>query len=525
MRSLRDIPIKKKVVLVIMFTTTAALAVACSALFAYELKTSRDSLRRELQTLANFIGANSVAAINFEFQAHASEILSALGNERHIVGGAIYLADGGLFAHYQRRGATLELPAALSHDGFHPEGEDLALYAAIVDPAEQTRIGTVYLRSDISGIWERLQIYAAVMVIALVASVLAGLALSAGLQRFISEPILALVEAAKAVSERRNYSVRARKTSEDELGRFTDAFNQMLDQIETQDAALRQVKDQLEHRVAERTRELELEIAERKKAEENLARQAEELARSNRELEQFAYVASHDLQEPLRMVANYTELLARRYRDRLDSDANEFIGFAVEGATRMQRLINDLLEYSRVGRRTDPMREVDTAQVLQQALMNLYSAIDSSGAIITSADMPVVHGHAGQLVQLFQNLISNAIKFSGGRRPQIHICARCDSGRWIFSVKDNGIGIDPEYAERIFVIFQRLHGYTEYPGTGIGLAICKKIVERHAGRIWVESTAGEGATFHFTIPVHEAEASTDVNPTAARSSARQLAPP
>ena len=233
----------------------------------------------------------------------------------------------------------------------------------------------------------------------------------------------------------------------------------------------------------------------RQKLEESVA----ELGRSNADLQQFAYVASHDLQEPLRMVSSYTQLIARRYQGKLDADADEFIAFAVDGANRMQRLIQDLLAYSRVnttGRQFEPTA-META--LNSALGNLVNAAKESQAVITHDPLPAVMGDERQLAQLFQNLLSNAIKFSGAQPPRIHISAKQTDGQWLFSVRDHGIGMDPQYGDRIFVIFQRLHTRAEYPGTGIGLAICKKIVERHGGRIWVESELGKGATFYFTM--------------------------
>ena len=264
-------------------------------------------------------------------------------------------------------------------------------------------------------------------------------------------------------------------------------------------AALRQSRDELEGLVAERTEALKatnthlsLELEERRRAER-------ELARSNAELEQFAYVASHDLQEPLRMVASFTQLLARRYRGKLDADADEFIGFAVDGATRMQRLLNDLLAYSRVGTRSKPFAAIDCNSVLSDALANLKPAMEESGAVITHEPLPIVRGDEVQLIQLFQNLIGNAVKFHGQEPPQVHISAKLQDGDWVFAVRDNGIGIAPEQQERIFLIFQRLHHRSEYAGTGIGLALCQRIVERHGGRIWIESELGKGSTFFFTI--------------------------
>ena len=241
-------------------------------------------------------------------------------------------------------------------------------------------------------------------------------------------------------------------------------------------------------------------VTERKRAEEKLKQTVADLARSNKDLEQFAYVASHDLQEPLRMVSSYTQLLARRYEGKLDATADKYIAYAVDGANRMQRLIEDLLAYSRVGTRARGFAAVDVAAVIEQALANLKAAIEKSGAVVTHGPLPVVVHDKLLLVQLFQNLIGNAIKFHV-EAPRIHVSAEQKGDEWVLAVRDNGIGIDPQYAERIFTIFQRLHTNEEYAGTGIGLAICKKIVERRGGRIWVESQPGRGSTFYFTVPI------------------------
>lgn len=230
-----------------------------------------------------------------------------------------------------------------------------------------------------------------------------------------------------------------------------------------------------------------------------------DLARSNADLEQFAYVASHDLQEPLRAVVSYVQLLEKRYAGQLDDRADKYIAYAVDGGQRMQTLINDLLAYSRVGRNIDDMVPTESERALSRALVSLRTIIEETGASVTSDSLPVVYANETMLAQLFQNLIGNAIKFRGDEPLHIHVSAEQHDGEWRFAVHDNGIGIAPEYAERIFVIFQRLHARDEYAGTGIGLAICKKIVERHGGRIWVESVPGEGATFYFTLPDHEHE--------------------
>jgi len=245
-------------------------------------------------------------------------------------------------------------------------------------------------------------------------------------------------------------------------------------------------------------------ITARKKAEANLLNKVEELNRSNEELGQFAYIASHDLQEPLRMVASYTQLLARRYKGKLDSDADEFITFAVDGASRMQRLIQDLLAYSRVGTKGKDLLDISSEEALQQALINLRGAIEEKGALVTHDPLPSVFADEMQLIQLFQNLVGNAIKYQRPGIPKVHVTASRNGGKkWTFSVKDNGLGIDPQYFEKIFGMFQRLHKREEFAGTGIGLAICKKIVERHGGSISVESQPGQGSTFRFALAESE----------------------
>jgi light-regulated signal transduction histidine kinase (bacteriophytochrome) len=241
-------------------------------------------------------------------------------------------------------------------------------------------------------------------------------------------------------------------------------------------------------------------ITERKNAEESRQRSLEELKRSNAELEEFAYVASHDLQEPLRAISGCVQVLQRRYKEHLDSRADDLITHAVEGAQRMQNLINDLLAYSRVGTRGKPFEAVDCNKVVAAVLRSLRTRMEDTGAKVNCGELPTVVADESQLSQVFQNLLINAMKFRGEQPPEICLEATLLDNEWEFAVRDNGIGIEPQYFERIFVMFQRLHTRTEYSGTGIGLAICKKIIERHGGRIWVESQSGQGTTFHFTIP-------------------------
>lgn len=245
---------------------------------------------------------------------------------------------------------------------------------------------------------------------------------------------------------------------------------------------------------------LQRDISDRKKIEETLRKTNRELIASNEELEKFAYLASHDLREPLRMVTSFTQLLAQRYSGRLDGDADQIIGFAVDGASRMEELINDLLEYSRVGKAEKPWELLDCEAIVDQALINLQVSLREANVNLTRRPLPTVTGDAGQLIQLWQNLLDNAIMYRSQDSPTIEIGAEVQDGKWLFWVQDNGIGIAPQHQKRIFQIFQRLHTKEEYPGTGIGLAICHKIVERHQGQMWVESAPGAGATFYFTLP-------------------------
>jgi light-regulated signal transduction histidine kinase (bacteriophytochrome) len=284
-------------------------------------------------------------------------------------------------------------------------------------------------------------------------------------------------------------------------------LEQLLEERKRAERELQKHKLHLEELVAARTAELlraneqlKIDIAAREQAEQELALKAQELARSNADLEKFAYVASHDLQEPLRMVASYTQLLARRYKGKLDADADDFIGFAVDGANRMQQLIQDLLLYSRLTTRGKALELTETRTACDIAVKNLRRAIEDSGAKVIVDDLPEVLGDATQLSQLFQNLIGNGIKYCSDREPEVRVAAKANGTEWIFSVRDNGIGIEPQYFERIFQMFQRLHTRKDYPGTGMGLAICRKILERHGGNIWVESQPGHGSTFWFAIP-------------------------
>ena len=319
----------------------------------------------------------------------------------------------------------------------------------------------------------------------------------------IARPIENLSKVAQEVKAG-NLSVRAPAVGSDEIGDLCTIFNSMIERIGNWHQELEKEVQARTAELRKANEDLAAEVTLRTETEKDLQLTLLELERSNSELQQFAYVASHDLQEPLRMISSYVQLLERRYKGKLDDDADEFIAYAVDGAKRMQGLISDLLQLSRLGTRERSLGAVDCEVVLDQALANLQASIAECCAQVTHGPLPTVRADSTQLVQLFQNLIGNAIKFRGTETQSIHVSAEPKNGKWLFSVRDNGIGIDPEHSDRIFGIFQRLHGRGEYSGTGIGLAICKKIVEGHGGQIWVDSEPGKGATFFFTLPVGQA---------------------
>ncbi len=483
--------IRQKLTRVALLSVGIALLLSTLGAALYELVSVRSRTRGELLVLADVIAGNTTAALAFNDAKAASESLATLRTDPRIVVAALNDRNGKLFASYTRsRAAGAEIPAKTRNSRF-------SISRAVVLDGES--LGTIRLDADLSDVQARLLRYAALMALVAIGSFLTAFLLSSRMNRLIATPILKLAQTATEITNEQDYSLRFRGTTDDEVGLLIGRFNEMLSQIEARDRELAQGRAELEQRVQERTQELEHQVVVRTRAEHALAEQAEELARSNTDLQQFAYVASHDLQEPLRMVASYLQLISRRYRGKLDSNADEFIDFAVDGARRMQSLIQDLLSYSRVGSQASAYELVDTNLTFADAVSNLKVAIEESAARVSSGPLPSVWADPTQLIQLLQNLIGNAIKFRGARIPEVHVSAERAGSAWTFSVQDNGIGIEPQYADRIFTIFQRLHTREEYSGTGIGLAVCKKIAERHRGRIWMESTAGQGTVFHFTI--------------------------
>lgn len=479
-----DLSIQRKVIAVVMLTTFVALLLSTTALFVFDLLHSRETVARSLGSTANVIASNCSAALEFNDDKAARKILGAFSADPHVRLAVLYSQDGSEFASYISP-IEDDLTIPLNSMVARKFKSDWWRLSAMQDVSVGGRdVGAVFLVRDLDDIYDRLTDYTLIVTVVFIFSMVFAFLLSSRLQGYVTKPIMELTRSVQRVARERSYGIRVEKMSDDEVGVLIEQFNNMLEQIQLANTSLQE-------------------------AYQVSARNVEELARSNNDLERFAYVASHDLLEPLRTIGNFIQLLERRYKGQLDQRADEYISLVVDGAKRMEQLISGLLSYSRVGTRGQPLSATDLKLVLGQVLENLGGLISESHANIAFDELPTVAGDVVQLSQVFQNLLANAIKFRGTNPPDIYVGAKKRDNDWLLWVQDKGIGIDPQYKERIFVIFQRLHKRGEYEGTGIGLAICKRIIERHGGKIWVESTPGEGATFYFTLPFFTASGKVD----------------
>jgi signal transduction histidine kinase len=473
MTKFRNLRIEQKLMVIIMLTSSAALVLAGFGIVISNSMLFREYLKRDLSALARIIADNSTAALAFDDPVSAAETLGALRAKPHVVNACIYRANGTMLAQYARSRTAAGCPAADTRDGIASSGGSITLTQSIT--LNRRRIGRLILVNDLGEIAERMKIDGATVLVFLLASGVIAFFLSSRLRTIVATPISQLAQAATSVSQTRDYSVRAQKKSNDELGILVDAFNQMLEGIQSRDGELTRALSELQ-------------------------RSNESLARSNEDLQRFAFIASHDLQEPLRMIAVYTQLLVRRYSGGPGGEITTFVENIVGGTRRMRELLDDLLAYTEIGTAPEqPFEAVDLNIVLEKVAHNLKVAIDDNQAIVTAGRMPVLSAHEAHFVALFQNLIGNAIKYRSEQPPRIDIATEVTDGWLRLAVADNGIGIDPQYHATIFVAFKRLHG-KGIPGTGIGLAICQRVVERYGGRISVHSEPGHGATFVIMLP-------------------------
>jgi signal transduction histidine kinase len=504
-RLFRNTPIRRKVVLVIMLTTAGALLLAGAVLIAVDQVSFRREMRIDLETLADVVARNSTAAISFGDAEAAGDTLAALEAKRPIVAAAVYRESGDLLATFRRgeEGRQARIPP-------RPEKDETLFregFLEIFHPVrlDGKRIGTVYVVSDLSELVGRLRIQALTVGSVFLLAALAALLVSSGLQRVISRPVLRLAATAREVSEQKDYSIRAVKQSSDELGQLVDAFNEMLEQIQQRDSDLLQAKAGLERRVDERTDALRQELSDRLRAERELEERNTELQRSNQELDDFAYIASHDLKEPLRGIHNFSIFLLEDYGEKLDAEGKSKLETLTRLSRRMETLIDSLLQYSRLGRVDLAITDVDLNGVVAEVVDSIGIGLSEHHVEVrVPHPLPVVRCDPVRVRELYYNLIVNGMKYNDKPEKWIEIgweASAAGTGHPpAFYVRDNGIGIQEKHHDSIFRIFKRLHGRDKFGGgTGAGLTIVKKIVERHSGRIWLDSAPGEGTTIHFTL--------------------------
>jgi signal transduction histidine kinase len=504
MRALRDTPIRLKLTGMILLVSGATLLATAVAIITYEVRTSREWLADDLRGLADVVGLNSRAALAFADPEAAVENLRALAAHDAIIAAAIYAADGELFASYRRRpDAPVPLLARAPELQFGPG--HVELFRPIV---QREAVGTVYLHADLALLQERIARYVGIVGAMFALALLATLALAVVLQRIVSEPILDLARVARGITERRDFTLRATRHGNDEIGLLTNALNQMLEQIEAQHADLQRAYAGLE----QQHRNLEAEIAERQRAEarvralnaeleQRVVARTAELEAANRELESFSYSVSHDLRAPLRGIDGFARMLEQEHGHRLDAEARRLLGMVRGNCDSMRLLIDELLDFARLGRRALTIDAVDMGALVAGVIDEIERDRGESLPEIRVQPLPQAECDRTLMHQVWFNLLANAVKFSSGRaHPQIRIWAEADDAETVYVVADNGVGFDMRYYDRLFGVFQRLHHADAYPGTGVGLAIVKRIVVRHGGRIWAEGRTGHGATFYFSLP-------------------------
>jgi signal transduction histidine kinase len=482
MLKIRDYSIKKKLTLMNMLISGVTLLLACMVFGAYELTTLRATMVRSLSMQAQIMGANSASALLFRDAKSAQDTLSALKAAPTILSGGIYTLTGEPLAMYWRGvgGHILPLPPmpADQREEHSFAGNELMLIRSIVFQGKL--IGTVYIRSDLQELDDRRARYARIVGVVLLLSLMTAFLLSTVLQRAAIQPILNLAETARIVSQKKDYSVRAPATdNHDEVGLLIASFNEMLVQIQERDTALQTSQEQLEQRVAQRTAELDA---------------------TNKELEAFTYSVAHDLRAPLRHIQGFSNILSETLGPQLVPDIKKALNHIVEGTQQMGRLIDDLLSLARVGRQEPRLQVTGLNSIVQEVLRDLKTETAGRDIHWQVADLPFVECDPGLMKQVFYNLLSNAAKYSRPRSPAvIDVGQTSVEGQMVNFVRDNGVGFNMKYANKLFGVFQRLHRKEDFEGTGVGLATVQRIIHKHGGRIWAEAEIDKGATFYFSL--------------------------
>ncbi|MEO5926386.1 MAG: ATP-binding protein [Bryobacteraceae bacterium] len=482
------LPIRRKLMFALLFTSTAALLLAGVGIVAVDSFLFYSSLQRDLQTLAQIVADGSTAALTFGDEKSARERLATLRAREHLEVACLYLTDGSVLASYSRSPKSGSCPKPQLDVTVTSSANSMDLSQPVV--LQNKRIGTLVIRYNLEELVGRIWLYSALVLGVLLVSSLFAVLLSTRLRSVIASPILDLAASAAFVTRNKDYSIRAPLQSPDEVGELVNAFNEMLASIESREGDLQKSLDAQKAGLVQLGR-----------ANADLQRLNSDLERTNQDLERFAFIASHDLQEPLRMITSYSQLLVKQYPSGGDGGQQAiYTQRIVDGTKRMRKLLSDLLAYAEASAAPTAPGTVDLRATIEKVLENLRMSIEESGAQVVVDDLPTLTADEGQLNSLFQNLIENAIKYRSDSPPRIHISASCGAdGPLVFSVADNGVGIEPQFHQTIFTVFKRLHG-KDIPGTGIGLAICQRIVDQYGGRLWVESPPIGGTIFCFTLP-------------------------
>ncbi len=474
---LKDAPIKRKILRAILLTSSAVLLFTILTYFIYEFITFRQSSVRELSVQAKIIASNTTAALAFRDPDDAEEILSALKAEPHIIVSAVFDENGQLFSLYPPGFPAGNLPEARFEESHELKDSELLVFQPVVQGDKM--LGTLFLRSDMNALYDRLWLYLTIAGLIGIGSLAVAYFLSNRMQGIISRPILSLANTARIVSEKKDYSVRVAKSGNDEIGYLTDAFNQMLTEIERQNDEIRSFNQKLEGLIKKRTQDLEA---------------------ANKEMEAFSYSVSHDLRAPLRSIIGFSNILMEDYGNVLDKDAINNLNIIMRNGERMGQLIDDLLAFSRLGKQKVTKVKLDIKSIATLVWDDMKSQYNSDSELHIGS-LPVCYGDNSMIRQVMQNLIGNALKYSMKKEKAIvEVGSYNENGSIIYFVRDNGAGFDMQYYDKLFGVFQRLHSGDEFEGTGVGLALVHRVITKHEGKVWAEGRINEGATFFFSLP-------------------------